>query len=532
MAAREDNEGLSNLFDICRGISVRPWETDLRRQAALVLPEVPSVPGYRALNALRSIENERRRALSRLELYTRELDVERIEAFKNARVLDALIELQTHYGLSADIAGEVRGFIVTCVTRASDEQVRYLSERGCIQGLCAAPHRDALPAIRRFLEVGEAGRSESGRNLYADQVQGHGGLDWLNRLRQHNGEIEQMIAQFFEAAVIPTQDPEPIASDRALGWRLLYPLLKHGRFPRWHREDVAIPAIEERCPLEIKLFVSHRWATPDDPDPDCKDLYTVVEYLTRVFMVANGFLSEDSHTIKELVIGDRLRSLFHESRLDRCRCGSVGWLDVRSLLDWEDLFFDRVTDIMRRRNFYRLLKHVRVWYDYSSLPQARGTREEEAFLDRALTHLADIVGQSEVLTLWGIESIKRAWCIFEVLAAKTVHFCAPAAHKMSLANKWMFKWALDDQTRAEEAGSYRGRPSPSILITVKQFQHDVTGLSECQIHEYLVKNGIECTKGSDLARLSNLIHRYLLNDGGAKFALNSNWAEQKNPADS
>lgn len=528
MATPENNEGLSNLFDLCRGISVRLRETDLLRQAA----SAPSVPVYRALNALSSIENERRNALSLLKLYTRELDVERIEALKSARVLDALIELQTHSGLSADIAGEVRGIIVNCVTRASYEQVRYLVERGCIPGLCAPPHSGALPAIRRILEVGEAGRAESGRNQYADQIRGHGALDWLNRLRQHDGEIEQMIARFFDAAANPAPDTRlAITSDRALGWRLLYPFLKKRRFPRWNREEAATPAIEETCPLEIKLFISHRWATPDDPDPDLKHLPTVVEYLTRVFMVANGFLSEDSHTLKELVIGDGLRLALRESQLDRCRCGSVGWLDVRSLLDYEDLFFDRVTDIMRRRDFYRLLKHVRVWYDYSSLPQARGTREEEVFLDRALTHLADIVGQAEVLTLWGIESIKRAWCIFEILAAKTVHFCAPAERKMSLEGKWILKWALDDQTRAEEAGSYRGRPSPNILITVKQFQHDVSGLSERQIHEYLVKNGIECTKASDLARLANLIHRYLVKDGGAKFALNSNSAEQSSGAD-
>jgi hypothetical protein len=316
-----------------------------------------------------------------------------------------------------------------------------------------------------------------------------------------------------------------VTGDRALGWRLLYPFLKQGRFPRWNREEATIPVIEETCPLEIKLFISHRWVSPDDPDPgpNHKDLPTVVEYLTRVFMLADGFLSKNSHVIKELVIGDELLLAFDESRLNRCRCDSVGWLDVRSVLDDEDLFFDRVTDIMRRRNFCKLLKHVRVWYDYSSLPQARGTPEEEAFLDRALTHLADIVGQSEVLTLWGIESINRAWCIFEVLAAKTVHFCAPAAHKWSLPEKWRLKLAAKDETSGEEFGSYRGRPSANILITVKQFQGDVTGLNERQIHEYLVKKEIECTKASDLARLANLIHRYLVKGGGAKFA--SNWAE-------
>jgi hypothetical protein len=244
----------------------------------------------------------------------------------------------------------------------------------------------------------------------------------------------------------------------------------------------------------------------------------VVEYLSRVFMVANGFISEDSHTIKELIIGDGLRSAFHERQLDRCRCGSVGWLELRPILDDEDLFFDRVHDIMRRRNFYRLLKHVRVWYDYSSLPQARGTQEEEAFLDHALTRLADIVGQSEVLALWGIESIKRAWCIFEVLAARTVHFCSPAESKMDLRTKWILEWIIggDRKNEAEEFVSYRGRPSLNILISVNQFRHDVTGLSEREIHEYLVKNGIECTKATDLARLANLIHRYLLENRGAK----------------
>jgi hypothetical protein len=309
-------------------------------------------------------------------------------------------------------------------------------------------------------------------------------------------------------------------SDQGLGWRLLYPFLKHRRFPKWNREKAAEPAIEETCPLATKLFISHRWATPDDPDPNFKHLPTVVEYLTRVFMVANRFMSEDSLAIKELVIGDGLRSAFHESSLDRCRCGSVGWLDVRSLLEPDDLFFHNVPDILRRRNFYRLLKHVRVWYDYSSLPLARNTREEEALMNRALTQLADIVGRSEVLTLWGLESIRRAWCIFEVLAAKTVHFCSPASAGMTMTDKARARWALsgDGPDRAEELVAYRARPSLNILITVNQFRQSATGLSEREIHEYLLNEAIQCTKGTDLVLLANLVHRYLVEDRGANDA--------------
>ena len=102
-------------------------------------------------------------------------------------------------------------------------------------------------------------------------------------------------------------------------------------------------------------------------------------------------------------------------------------------------FYQRVSDTHRRRAFYRLLKHVRVWYDYASLPQARETSEEQAVFDRALDRLASIVNQSEVLALWGIESINRAWCVFEVLAGKKVHFCAPAQANFDFMQKAMFK---------------------------------------------------------------------------------------------
>ena len=152
-------------------------------------------------------------------------------------------------------------------------------------------------------------------------------------------------------------------TDRGLGWRLLYPFIRTGAFPRWNHEEVLEPLIEETCPLAIKLFISHRWATLKDPDPRHKDVATVVGYLARVFMIANGFASKDSLSIKELVIGDQLCAGFHNSKVDRCRCGTTGWLDVRSLLRkevFDDMFYREVLDIQTRQNFYRLLKHVHV----------------------------------------------------------------------------------------------------------------------------------------------------------------------------
>jgi hypothetical protein len=317
---------------------------------------------------------------------------------------------------------------------------------------------------------------------------------------------------------IPSHGVTPLASesainDRAIGWRPLYPYIKHRRFTKWKHDDVSVFVDEESCPLAMKLFISHRWKTPDDPDPDSQSLPTIVEYLSRVYMVANGFLDANSHLVKELVIGENLRDAFHEGELHRCTCGSIGWLDLKSLLATDDLFYQRVSGTHQRRAFYRLLKHVRVWYDYASLPQARETSEEQAALDRALNRLSGIVNQSEVLALWGLESINRAWCVFEVLAGKKVHFCAPAQAQFDSVQKAMF------QARGHaDLAEYRGRPSPNILIHVKSFRSSVAGLSERDIEAYLRGHGIECSKDEDYGRVARLIHQYLRAHDNA-----SNW---------
>lgn len=512
MAVPAGNDDLSTLSELCRGIRVQPWESDLRRTIAAAAPGRLGVPAMRALGELNAIERQRRDSLSRLRPFTRELDRAGIERLRRSGVLAALLDLQTHPWCPAEIREEVYGTLLSVVTRASDDQLRSLIGEGCIRLLCKATRIDVLPALRRIVDLGESDRESLGRNRYADQIEAEGGLDRLRRIREEDpgapgsDRIEPLIRSIERA----TREGGPETTDRGLGWRLLHPFLRHRRFPVWNREEAAVPAIEEGCPLATKLFISHRWSTPEDPDPEQKHLPMVVEYLSRVFMVANGLLREDSVVAKELAVGHGLREAFDESRLDRCRCRSVGWLDLRSLLDPDDLFFRGVPDVVRRRNFYRLLKHVRVWYDYSSLPQSRGTEEDEEFLDRALTHLADVVGGAEVLALWGVDSTQRAWCVFEVLAARSVHFCSPGSLRWGLTESAAAKGALGGGSPdRSELLSYRGRPGASIRIAVEEFKRGVTGLSEPEIHDYLVGKGFQCTRPSDLVRLARLIRRHI-----------------------
>jgi hypothetical protein len=306
-------------------------------------------------------------------------------------------------------------------------------------------------------------------------------------------------------AAAPSTEP---SEERMIGWRPLYPYISQRRFTQWRKEELSQRVDEESCPLRMKLFISHRWRTPGDPDPACETLPAVIEYLSRVYMAANGYLDPDSFLVKELVVGDELREALHERSLQRCTCGSVGWLDLKGVLAPSDVFFERVSDTQRRRAFYKLLKHVQVWYDYASLPQARASAEERALLDRALDRLAGIVARSEVLALWGMESVNRAWCVFEALVAEKLHFCAPAQAK--------FDAGLQAQMKAagyEDLAHYRGRPGLSITIHVNGFRASVAGLGEREIEAYLREHGLECTKDEDFARVARLIHRYLAAPG-------------------
>lgn len=291
--------------------------------------------------------------------------------------------------------------------------------------------------------------------------------------------------------------------DRTAGWRPLYPYLKHRRFTTWKAEDLTASVEEEACPLAIKLFISHRWQTPDDPDPKMTAVATIIEYLSRIYMTANNMLDTHSFVARELVAGDGLRRAFEKRSLERCTCGSAGWLDVRSLLPSGDIFLTRV-DQASRRDFYRLLKHVRVWYDYASLPQARVTPEERAAFDRAFSRLSSVVARSDVLALWGLESINRAWCLFEVLAGRNVHFCAPTQAKHNPELEMMFK-----AFGYPDLADYQGRPSISIMIHVNEFRAAIAGKDPQAIERYLRERHIDCTLDEDFGRVAGLIHQNL-----------------------
>ena len=94
--------------------------------------------------------------------------------------------------------------------------------------------------------------------------------------------------------------------------------------------------------------------------------------------------------------------------------------------------------------------------------------------------------------------------MFEVLAGKKVHFCAPTQAKHNPELKMMFKaYGYPDLV------DYQGRPSMSIMIHVNSFRSAIAGKDPRAIERYLRERHIDCTMDEDFGRVAGLIHQNL-----------------------
>ena len=487
-------------------------------------------PGYRSVLELRNrawldeTENGRRQGLKRLKVLTSTISAEQAGPLISSGVIASLIELASFRWCQREIEPEATRIVGGTAAVASHEQVHVLVSMGCIPLLCeglrscddASEAQDLIRAIKRIIETGQADAAAQGRNIYADQIEGAGGLAHLRELKERTpkGNTSQDdpfegVFQLFDSLAAAAQSLTAVLHDRSergQGWTLLYPFLAQGQFLKWKREDAATFHREDACPLKIKLFISHRWEALQEPDPHGDQLHSLGEYLSRVFMIANGYLDKESYAAKELAIGESLLEQFNEQDVSICRCGTTPYFDLRSLLGYSELFYSRVCDIRPRRNFYQLLKHVHIWYDYASMPQSPRTPDDQIIFEDRLNQLADIAGQSEVIILWGVESLTRAWCVLEGIVGQHLHFCAPAVAPIrGLVDQY---WE-QEATRGTRIAGYRGRNSLSTSIGVRQIKGEIQGKSESAVLEYLEQHWITCTEAEDVAIVARLLHRFV-----------------------
>lgn len=220
-------------------------------------------------------------------------------------------------------------------------------------------------------------------------------------------------------------------------WLPLTALLRHDRFPRMQEIRGELATSTE--PGRLYAFVSHRWLTPLDPDP---------ERLQASLLGWQLF----AHLAEAVRVAAR-RGLSTPRRFSptfQCRIGLQGSALAESLLvnvlrpgvtdayvrqlvpllgPLEPLLDGHgVSSALERRSLEALRRfaedvpamraltdRVMIWYDFSCLPQEPRTESEQAEFEEGLRrlHHFQVLGRTVVLLDRAETYLTRAWCVFE-----------------------------------------------------------------------------------------------------------------------
>jgi hypothetical protein len=154
-------------------------------------------------------------------------------------------------------------------------------------------------------------------------------------------------------------------------------LLRHDRFARMQDSDIEWMD-PRRCWLLI--FVSHRWETPEHPDPAGRQHRALAALVTGLCDLWDALIAEDA--------SERIRLV---PRLDRH--GTAQAAVLLSRLNPADGAGRRSLRGSARRV---LPEHVGIWYDYACLPQVPRTSSEEAAFRADLLALPELLGAAAV----------------------------------------------------------------------------------------------------------------------------------------
>ena len=230
----------------------------------------------------------------------------------------------------------------------------------------------------------------------------------------------------------------------ATHWLPLSTLLAQGRFRKL--QDIR-PALERQTsPDGFYCFLSHRWLSPDHPDPDALQArfaaWQMIAYLVEAIRVAgrrglhqprrfSPMLGQPvgprGTGLAESLIVNLLRSALDEDSL-RQAVVEAQTLEA-DLADYgverarHDEGLERLNGLLAERPLLRALsERIFLWYDYSCLPQPpREPADQELFV-RGLQELsaAQVIGRTSIMLDDADDYLSRAWCTLEALVADTL----------------------------------------------------------------------------------------------------------------
>lgn len=161
------------------------------------------------------------------------------------------------------------------------------------------------------------------------------------------------------------------------------------------------------------VFISHRWGSQTDPDPDGTQLAALKRLAQHLSMIAEVISDERvgpevaQERLKQIPSLRRQGTLQAAHLLFRCLC------DAESQADAEELWQDG----------QGILARIGFWYDYACLPQDPKTPAEAEEFTQALQGIGELLLSPQVSTLAlrkeGDGYLSRGWCFAEAMIAQS-----------------------------------------------------------------------------------------------------------------
>ena len=298
--------------------------------------------------------------------------------------------------------------------------------------------------------------------------------------------------------------PKPVEPPRPL-WIPVRRLLLHNQFLK-HRQarkqdltvDVAPP---------IPIFISHRWHSLRNPDPEGYQHHVTVRFLIEAICLSRRlcerFFTVGSHP----VVSQQLRNAL-ERHHDLH--GTDGWQNridagpptALLLKAWIAANFPPLhLEAAELAEIAHCLEQVGVWYDYSCMPQQPfNSNEERDDFTSQLSGLSNLIAHSHVLLTWDAGCLSRAWCLYEALVAHhedEVNIDITPNHPTKLHLEF------DDQRAATCHGSRALADNLDGRLTM------ISGLDADALETTFRNNDIRTSRNEDLTIVAALLSSYM-----------------------
>lgn len=226
-------------------------------------------------------------------------------------------------------------------------------------------------------------------------------------------------------------------------WLPAAALVRHGRFRRMQEWRGELAAATQ--PGQFFLFVSHRWLSPSEPDPEGVQAafvaWQVFAHLCEALRVARhrglreprlrspalGFtVGVAGSELAEALLVNVVRPALDDEGLsgawDEARRLEALTEDYGAAAAADDPGLPRLRQVLADcPALAALLDRVHVWYDYACMPQPPRSASDEQLFRRGLENLVPIqlLGHTVVLLDDAEDYLGRGWCTLESLVADT-----------------------------------------------------------------------------------------------------------------